>query len=332
MKKFLRFSLLLVFTVAGLILVLAFIEPREVTVTRKQVIEAPSGAVFSHITDFSNWKRWNSMFRNDSAAQINISGNTGEAGSSLAWIGDDGKIGSGIIRNEIVDSASMKYSFNVTRPAEMLANGTISVRDSGLYTIVTWSFHKNFAFLANAALVILDMDKYIGGDLENSLANLKVYIEQYAEPVVAVKEVQYAGAVIAGIRDTVAWPDLETFFGDTYNLFSRTSQEKIIGPHVGIYYQWDTLKMSADVMAGISVTDTEIPVNGIIFSQVPPSKSYMAVHLGGYGSMRHTHNGLMRYLSVKNQEPWLVLEEYIKYPGNEPDSNKWQTNVYYLLQ
>jgi hypothetical protein len=332
MKKFLRFLFLLIFVIAAAILILAFIEPREITITRREIIQAPANTVFSHITDFTKWNAWSSMLQHDSAAKITISGNIGEAGSSLAWVGDDGKIGTGVIKNEGVDSNTMKYTFTVTRPGEMAADGTISARDSGLYTIVTWKFHKSFAFLANAALVIVDMDKYIGGDLESSLGNLKTYIEQYAEPVVVVKEVEYPGALAAGIRDTVAWADLSTFFGDTYNLFDRVPKEKISGPHIGVYYQWDTTKQEADLLAGVVVADTAVPVNGIGFFLLPGAKACMAVHKGGYGTLRRTHSGIERYMGFKQQAHWLVIEEYPVYPGNEVDSNKWVTNIYYLLQ
>lgn len=332
MKKFLRFSFLLIFIVAAAILILAFIEPREITIARREIIQAPANTVFGHIKDFSTWNAWSSMLRNDSAAKITTSGNMGEPGSTLVWAGDDGKIGTGIIRNEGVDTNTMKYTFTVTKPGEMLADGSISVKDSGLYTVVTWKFHKSFAFLANAALVVLDMDKYIGGDLESSLANLKTYIEKYAEPVVAVKEVEYTGALVAGIRDTVAWPDLLTFFGDTYNLFDRVQKDKVTGPHLGVYYQWDTIRQKADLLAGVVVADTSIPVNGIGFFILPSSRAYMAVHKGGYATLRHTHKGVERYASFKQQTYWLVVEEYPIYPGNEADSNKWVTNIYYLLQ
>lgn len=332
MKKFLRFSFWLIFILGALILGLAFLEPRDVTVTRTTTIQAPANAVFSQISNFAMWPAWSSMLRADSTAKINYSGGMGQPGSILAWIGDDGKIGSGLIRNEEVKGTMMRYTFTVSRPAEMLADGYISAKDSGLYCIVTWTFHKHFDFLANAALIVLDMDKYIGGDLEASLANLKDHIEQFTEPIVPIKEVQHPGFMVAGIRDTVHWADLTTFFGDTYSLFLHTHDSLIPGPHVGIYYQWDTVRHQADVMAGIVASGTEIPVNGIIFSQLPPSRAYMAVHTGGYGSLMHAHASLSRYEAVKGETHWLVVEEYPTYPGNEPDSNKWVTNIYYLQQ
>jgi hypothetical protein len=115
-------------------------------------------------------------------------------------------------------------------------------------------------------------------------------------------------------------------------MFEQTPADIISGPHVGLYYSWDTAAQKTDILAGIVVNNTSVPVNGIVFSELPSSAAYMAVHRGGYAGMQHTHAGLQRYMASKGQTHWLVAEEYITYPGNEPDSNKWVTNVYYLLQ
>jgi len=332
MNKFLRAAVIFILVIASLLVAIALIEPDDVTVTRKTVIQAPASSVFAHISDMSYWKEWSSILLADSTAKITVSGTPGAQGNTVVWVGDEGRIGSGSIRNDGSEGTVMRYTFQVTAPGEMLADGTIAVKDSGLYSIVTWTFHKHFKFLANASLLMVDLDRYMGGDMESSLTNLKTYMEQTAEPVVAVTETEIAGYTIAGIRDTVAWDDLEGFFGDTYSLFNGTPAEKIKGPHVGMYYMWDTVHQRTDLMAGVVVDSTDIPVNGIIFSQLPAGKALMAVHKGGYGSMQYTHIGIKRYMQYSGQNSWLVLEEYLTYPGNEPDSNKWETRIYYLLQ
>jgi len=332
MNKFIRFSFWLIFLVGALILVLAFTEPNDVTVTRSITIKAPRGAVFQQLTNFSNWQQWCTLFRNDTSAKITYSGSPGQAGSAMEWKGDEGNIGEGIIKNEAMDSTSMHYTFVVTKPGSMNADGVLAVKDSGDYTKVSWTFHKHFPFLANAVLVVFDLDKYMGGDFERSLANLKKYIETDVEPLVEIREVEYTGGMIAGIRDTVQWSDLSTFFGDTYNLFVKTPPERITGAPVGLFYDWDTVNKRTDVVAGMPVTDTDIPVNGIIFSQVTPSKAIKAVLKGDYSGAKRIHDALDKYLAAKGLTKWLTIEEYVVYPGNERDSRKWVTNIYALIQ
>jgi hypothetical protein len=332
MSKFIRFSFWLIFIIGALVLALAFYEPNDVTVTRSTWIHAQKEPVFDQIVHFNNWANWSNLLAGDTSVKITIAGTSGQPGSSLDWKGDEGITGEGVIKNEGLEGSAMRYSFVVTVPASLIGDGVISAKDSGDYTKVTWTFHKNFPFLANAALVVFDLDKYMGGDIEKSLAGLKKYIETDVEPQVEIKEVDYPGGIVAGIRDTLLWTDLTTFFGDTYSLFAKTPPSKITGSPIGVFYDWDTVNKRTDVFAGFLVTDSEIPVNAITFSELPPSRAVMAVLKGNYTGSQKVHEALNRYIAKKGLSRWLTIEEYKVYPGNERDSYKWVTNIYVLVQ
>ena len=332
MNKFVRFSFWLIFIVGVMVLALAFYEPNDVTVTRSIVINTSKDVVFEQIAHLPNWRNWSTLPGSDTSAKITYNGIAGQPGSSLDWKGDEGTIGEGSIRNTGIDGTTMNYSFTLTKPGDFVADGVISVKDTGDASKVTLTFHKHFPFLANAALVIFNLDKYMGGDLERSLAALKKFTETEMGSYVFIKEVTYPGGIIAGIRDTLAQNEMITFFGDTYSLFVNTPSEKFNGPHIGIFYGLDSGSTKQDVFAGLHVTDINIPVNGISFSEIPPTKSYMAVHKGGYGSIQKVHAAIRDRINSGGMHQWLAVEEYIVYPGVEADSTKWVTNVYYLLQ
>jgi effector-binding domain-containing protein len=332
MNKFIRFSFWLIFIISALILALAFIEPKDAYVTRTVVINAPKRPLFEQLVQFPNWNNWSTLLSVDTTASITYTGAQGQPGSTLDWKGDDGKIGSGTIRNEGVDSTTLHYSFTVTKPASWEADGTISVTDTGDYAKVTWTFHKHFPFLANAILIVFDLEKYMGTDMERSLSNLKRYIETGAEPLVDIREVQYPGGLVAGIRDTMQWNEMQTFFGDTYSLFSNAPADKMTGPPIGIFYDWDTLNHKADIFAGIPVSGTDIPVNGITFSEIQPSRAFKVTYKGSYENSEAIHKALDKHIASKGLTKWLTIEEYIMYPANEKDSHKFVTNIYALVQ
>lgn len=332
MNKFIRFSIFLILIVAALILTLAIVEPNDVTVSRSIVIRASKETVFDQISKFNNWKNWSTLLQNDTSVKISYMGTDGQAGSTLEWAGDEGVTGSGVIKNEGIEGSLMYYSFTVSKPASMIADGVLSVKDTGTNTKITWTFHKHFPFIANAMLIVFDLDKYMGGDFERSLQKLKNYVETDAEPVVDIKEVEYTGGLIAGIRDTVNWDDISTFFGDTYSLFIKTPAEKKTGAPVGLFYEWDTVRRKTDVFAGIPVADTDIPVNGITFSQVAPCRAFRAIHKGDYEGLKKVHDALDKHLTQKGLTKWLTIEEYVVYSGNEKEAAKWITNVYVLIQ
>ncbi len=332
MNKFLRFTIMLVLIAAAGVLILAFLEPHDVTVTRSVTIRSNRETTFAQIKNLTNWQHWSTLLENDTSLKITYNGNAGEAGSTLEWKGDHGITGEGIIKNTGIDKTKMSYSFSVTKPGTMEADGVFSVTDTGEMVKVTWTFHKHFPFPANAALIVFDLERYMGGDMMHSLAKLKEYVERDAEPAVEIEEVQYPGGILAGIRDTLTWDDMETFFGDTYSLFIKTPSSKLKGSPIGMFYDWDTIRRKADVFAGYPVTDTDIPVNGIIFSELPQTRAFKAVHKGSYETAKKIHKLLDEYVAKKGLSRWITIEEYVVYPGNERDARKWQTNIYVLVQ
>jgi len=102
----------------------------------------------------------------------------GVAGAGrVSWIGNN-KVGAG--RMEIVgktapDRVEIKLDF--LRP--MVGHDTIdfTLRPHGNVTDVTWSLRGRNSFTAKVLHLFMNMDRMIGGDYENGLANLKVIAE-----------------------------------------------------------------------------------------------------------------------------------------------------------
>ncbi len=183
MTKFLRTAVMVILIGGITLLAIAWFQPQDITIRRTAVIQSPSTNVFAAVGNLSQWSRWCAMLGTDSSVRFTHAGTEGAAGSTLTWVGDDSKTGSGVIGNTGVEGTTLHYTFTVTRPGEMCADGTINTRDSAGQSIVTWMFHKHFDFPANFALLIVDFDKYIGGDMATSLAQLKQMQESGQLPV-----------------------------------------------------------------------------------------------------------------------------------------------------
>lgn len=173
MKKFLRAALIVILVGGVSLLVAAWFQPLDITISRTEVIRSSSANVFASVGNLSQWSRWCVMLGTDSTVKFTHAGTEGVTGSTLTWVGDDGKTGSGVIGNTGIEGTTLHYTFTVTRPGDMHADGTIDTRDSAGYAVVTWKFHQHFSFPANFALLIVDFDRYIGGDMKTSLAQLK---------------------------------------------------------------------------------------------------------------------------------------------------------------
>jgi Polyketide cyclase / dehydrase and lipid transport len=335
MKKFVQFVIGLVLIVLLAIFVIGLVEPREVVIMRSTVIRAPKEVVFDQIMRFKNWTNWSPWYKMDSdKIKISYAGTDGVAGSSYHWEGSD-KTGAGDMKNIGVDGTQMNFEMNIIRPLDKTIEGYIKVTDTAGMARVVWRMEVKMSYPFNAALLLLNFDKFFGGDLDAGLANMKQYVEVHnTVPIIntEVKEVDYAAHTFEGIRRVVPWSDLMKFFSDSYSIVAQDVDGKIDGTMVGIFYTWDTVNKQTDAMAAFPVTDTTAPVAGTAFVHAGPAKAVMAVEKGGYSHSKLYHDAIQRYMAAHNMRPAMVVEEYVVNYKQQADSNKWVTNIYYLAQ
>lgn len=332
MNKFIRFSLVLILIVIAFVLVLAFVEPNDVTVSRSVVIRAAKEPVFEQIVKFTNWNNWYILHERDTTVKITCTG-SGEQGSTYHWAGDEHLTGEGEIRNEGIDSSTMHYTFMLTRPGEMKGDGIISAIDTAGLTKVTWTFHKHFTFPGNAVLIVFNLDKYIGGDFDAALGNLKKYVEKTTvyKPPVAIMETTFPARLYAGIKQTVSFTDIAQFFSNTFNKLNNELTKRINGNAFGVYYSWDTITHTVEIMAAYPVADSSVTLKNAIYMWLPSSQAYMVVYKGPYSGIGAAYEVMDKYIAKKGKTSALKVEEYSLGPMQEPDSTKWITNIYYLV-
>ena len=334
MKKFLRFLVVFLVLVIVIMFALALYEPQDVLVMRSVLIKAPKEAVFEQMVKFRNWTNWSPWYLMDTSMKMTFSGNDGQPGSGYQWKGQENKTGAGSMTNTGVSGTSMNFDIQFTAPREGKASAVLSAKDTAGMTRATWNFSMHVSFPFNAMDAFLNMDKMLGGDFEAGLATMKKYVESHTTPalVIDVKEVDFPAHVYEGIRQKVAMSDMLKFFADSYVTLGKALGPKIAGPAAGIYFTWDTVNKSSDMAAVFPVIDTSKPADGATILHAGPAKAYMAVLKGGYGNEMLYHNAIAKRLAEKGMKQTMVIEEYIEGPFHQPDSNKWVTNIYYMVQ
>jgi len=333
MKKFIRFVVVLLLVVVAAIAILCMVEPTHIPITRTIIIKAPKEAVFEQIVNFKNWHRWSPWDRMDSTMKITYAGTDGQPGSSFSWDGND-KVGSGQMTDSAVSGTQMNFIMNIYKPMANTASGYFKLEDTAGMTKVTWELTASSPRPWNAVNAFMNMDKLLGGDFEAGLANMKEYVEAHTTPSadVAIKEVDYPAHIFQGVRSTISWADMMKFNTDNYALLQKQLGSKTTGPHTGIYFTWDTVNKNSDMAVVFPVADSTTSISGTTFIATPASKAVMAVLKGGYSSEMKYHNAITQYMHAKGQTLNYVIEEYPVSPQTEPDSNKWVTNIYYLIK
>lgn len=332
MKNFLRFLLALFILLIAAILVLGVIEPKDVTVQRSVMINAPAPAIFDQIVKFKNWPHWSPWYQMEPSEQISYYGIDGQVGSGYHWVGQ--KTGTGDMKNTGVTDRQMNYLLSFIKPFKKDATGFFKLKDTAGQTMVTWSVSMHTSFPWNASAVLVNMDKMLGPDFENGLNNLKKYVEGSATTgTTDVQDVQFPGHAYATIRKKISWNDMHQFFADSYSKLANQLGSKIQGTATGIYYMWDTVNHMGDIAAAFPIADTSIKLkDNAAYIYLPSSAAYRVVYKGDYNGLMVPHRKLQQRIMTDNKKLGLVVEEYVAGPGQEKDSTKWITNIYYLYQ
>ena len=339
MKKFIKFMAVVLAIFALAVIVLGIIEPKDVVVTRSVLIKAPKDVVFDQMVHYKNWPNWSPWNKMDSTMKMTYYGTDGEVGSGYKWKGSD-KTGAGEMNTTAVEGTIMSFDITFTEPYESKAKGTLKAVDTAGMTKATWSFSTHTPFPMNMANAFVNMDKLLGGDFEDGLKNMKAYVEgknpvaapAASAPVEGVSEVEYPGATYIGVRQVIKWNEMDRFFNANRVMLTQSAATKINGKMAGLYFTWDTVNQTSDMAAVFSVTDTALRVKGATYTYVAPAKAVMAVQKGSYSKSKETHGAIEKYMTAKGQKYSLVIEDYEVGPPAEPDSNRWVTNIYYLLK
>ncbi len=333
MRKFFIFLAALIGIALAAVLILGAIEPTDIVVSRSILIKAPKDSVFEQIVQFRKWPNWSPWNQLDSTMKMSYIGTDGETGSGYHWVGDEDKVGEGEMKNMAMNGTQMEYELHILKPMQMDATGMLVVKDTTKENVkVTWNLKKHTSFPLNAMGMFINMDKLLGKDFENGLGSMKKYVEGRVPPPLDIKVMDYPAHIFVAVRKTVSQMDMDKFFKENLVKLTKMAAGKINGPAFGLFYTWDTVNKNSDMAVAYPVSDSTLDDEDAAYIYISPSKAVMAVQKGGYSKSMEVHNTLRKYLASKGKTQSLAIEEYIIGPFQEPDSNKWITNVYYLVK
>ena len=186
----------------ALLLIYAATRPDSFRIERSTRIQAQPDKVFALVNDMHSFNTWNPFEKKDPALKGSYSGAASGKGAAYAWVSD--KIGTGSM--EIIDTAApsqgdvalplsgipsgggrgissawgpskvtMKLDF--VKPFEAHNVAEFTLVPAGDATEVTWAMHGPSPYLAKLMQVFFSMDKMVGKDFEDGLANLKTLAE-----------------------------------------------------------------------------------------------------------------------------------------------------------
>jgi uncharacterized protein YndB with AHSA1/START domain len=159
------------------ILAFAATKPDTFRVERTVTIKAPPEKIYPLLDDFHNWPTWSPWEKKDPAMKRTHSGPEKGKGALYAWEGNR-EVGKG--RMEILESSPSRVfiKLDFLEPFEGHNTAEFTLEPKGDTTTVRWVMDGPAPFISKVIQVFCSMDRMIGKDFEEGLANMKAAAEK----------------------------------------------------------------------------------------------------------------------------------------------------------
>ena len=160
------------------ILAFAVTRPDSFRIERSATIKAPPEKIFDQVNDLKSWTAWSPWEKIDPALKRTYSGSQGGKGAAYAWEGNN-DVGSG--RMEITDAvpaAKITIKLDFLKPFEAHNTSEFAFTRQGDSTTVTWAMFGPSPYVSKLMGIFFNMDRMVGGQFEQGLANLKSITEK----------------------------------------------------------------------------------------------------------------------------------------------------------
>lgn len=340
MKKvgFVIFFLIAVFVVTGYLL------PKQVHIERSITIERPVTMMFELLNSYRYYNEWSPWAKRDPNAQFIISGPDSGIGARMSWVGDPHLVGSGwqqIVASKPYEQINIKLDFD----SQGLADTGFTLAGQGDETTITWFFDSDLTQGVNildsflARYFGLLFDRWVGGDYEAGLTNLKKYAESLSVSDFSQLEIERVDVVAQNILYVTSSSsqdpaDIAMAMAAAYgeiSEFMRQAGINMSGQPMAITRAWEEGSYQFDAAIPVEFIPPEL--TGNIYSGLSPAgPAVRAVHHGGYDEMMPTYAKLAAYMSAhglkQGQVSW---EHYISDPGTTAPADMI-TFVYIMLE
>ncbi len=338
--KALRVLGVIILILIAIFLVIPFFLTDNVMITSEKVIDASPSTVFRQVNMLKNWKNW-SPFEVDTTMVDTYEGPEAGVGAKRIWSGE--KVGEGSLT--IVESKP--YSLIKTKlvfgPDEGGATGTWSFKEAEEGVDVQWTIHitdlsypfERWYGLMSKSVMLPLMEK--GLDSLKKVAETTSAGEEKAasEAQTNIRIVNLKAQPSLTILDSTTISGIGDMLSRDFGAIMSYIQKKnipIMGLPFAVYYNWDPTGTIV-IRAGVPVPEGTKGHKNVEYFELPAGRAIFARHFGGYDTGK-THYAIDDYVKahgITNLENF-IWEVYVTDPSTEPDSTKWETDIYYPLK
>lgn len=224
-------------------------------------------------------------------------------------------------------------------PWESSSPAEYRLEDLGASTRVSWATDMRIGRPWNAFAMFTDMDRAIGKDYDEGLAQLKKLCEDLAQVRYGgfdIRETAYeGGAYLTTARKRAPFSEAAGFYASAIpglrQAVAKNGLEQS-GPPAAFGWLWDEDAQQAERSLAIPIKKPATAVRGFEIITFGPSKAFATEYYGAHEGLEKVHAALRNYLADRGLQPEMPgIESYETDPANEPDTSKWLTKVMYRI-
>jgi hypothetical protein len=159
-----------------LVLASAATRPDSFRVERSLSLQASSEQVLALLQDFRRWAEWSPWEHIDPGMQRSYSGAASGVGAIYAWTGT-GKAGAGRMEIRAVEAGRVLIQLDFLKPFAAHNTAEFRWQAQGTGTQLSWAMYGPSPFVSKLMGLVFNMDKMIGRDFEQGLANMRAVLE-----------------------------------------------------------------------------------------------------------------------------------------------------------
>lgn len=179
-KKLIAALVAIVILLVAAVVIASFVTPTDFRIERETTINKPKADVYSYVKMLKNQNEWGPWYKKEPTMKQEFRGTDGTVGFVSYWNGKDEQVGEGEQEiKKLVENERIETELRFKRPFESRADCFLTLESADeTHTKVKWGFSSSMPRPMNVMLLVLDMDKEVGKDFADGLANLKAIMEK----------------------------------------------------------------------------------------------------------------------------------------------------------
>jgi len=335
MKKALLALTVVVVSLGALFFIIPLFLPTSYSVEVSSAMNAPQKEVFNYVRNLETFDQWSPWAELDPEMKIETSGEAGEIGSSYSWQGNE-DVGKGKMTISNISDNRIDINLQFIEPWESESKTWYVVEEVGNTSIVYWYMTGEMSYPWNIMSLFMNMEEMISKDYYKGLNKLKTIVEDpsFIKQSFTIESIYFEPHVYYGNKKWVDKSEMSSYFQNEFNVLytSLSTHSKDIASPSALFFVWEHESQETEMAAVISTHDFTGELDGFERHTLS-GRALRIAYYGDYEGSENAHKAMEEHIKKNNiriKSP--VIEEYVTDPGQEPNPEKWLTNIYYFIE